>query len=616
VQKRRALRIIVMFAIIGFAAAWLYSRWRGETVSNDPAATAWNGDLTDEDLALDAYDSALPELVVDFKDDEPHDQIAKLGDQLGVHFKPASAQFDVDEIYTVDTANAASVLAALRANPDVEAAELNFSYGIPEDSLPFADEEGISAGNVDVNEKGFPNDPKFKYQWHLDQVNSKGAWKGAQGEGVIVAVVDTGVAKVPDLANTELVAGYDFVADRADATDDHGHGTHVAGTIAQSTHNGVGVAGLAFKAKIMPIKVLSARGSGSVSGIAEGIRFAADHGAKVINMSLGGPMSSSVLAKAVKYAHDKGVTVVCAAGNDGRGKVSYPAAYPHAIAVAATQFDETTTFYSNWGKEIDIAAPGGNTRVDQNGDGMMDGVLQNTVVPGDTKRNDYLLFMGTSMASPHVAGIAALVISSGVTDPDAVEKVLKETARKPKGKSEWQKGDENRYGAGIIDAAAAVKKAHAKTGGWELGVAVAGMALVLMRLRRAGKLSAGLGVGGFVTMVAASGGLFFLNLLGVPGAHFVANGLPAVDMVFGANAHGNPLFYSALIPVLATLILYSKKGLRGVLAGLSIGVGAHLLVHGLFRTIDIHWVPNMLDSAWLYLNAGICFITGYATLRK
>ena len=99
----------------------------------------------------------------------------------------------------------------------------------------------------------------------------------------------------------------------AHGNDDHGHGTHVAGTIAQSTHNGVGVAGVAFKAKIMPIKVLSARGSGSVSGIANGIRWAADHGAKVINMSLGGPMASSVLSKAVKYAHDKGVVVVCAA---------------------------------------------------------------------------------------------------------------------------------------------------------------------------------------------------------------------------------------------------------------------------------------------------------------
>jgi serine protease len=290
----------------------------------------------------------------------------------------------------------------------------------------------------------------------MDQIHVKQAWKMAQGEGVIVAVIDTGVARVPDLAQTEMVAGYNFINNKVDATDDHGHGTHVAGTIAQSTHNGIGVAGVAFKAKIMPIKVLSARGSGSVAGIAEGIRFAADHGAKVINMSLGGPIASSVLKNAVDYAHKKGVTVVCAAGNDGKGKVGYPAAYKNAIAVAATQFDETTTFYSNWGKEIAIAAPGGNTRVDQNGDGQPDGVLQNTVVPGNTSRNDYLWFMGTSMASPHVAGVAALVVSAGVKDPDQVEKILKETARQPKAA---KKDNQNRYGAGIVDAGAAVKKA-------------------------------------------------------------------------------------------------------------------------------------------------------------
>jgi len=209
----------------------------------------------------------------------------------------------------------------------------------------------------------------------------------------------------------------------------------------------------------MPIKVLSGSGSGSVGGIAEGIRWAADHGAKVINMSLGGPFNSPVLANAVRYAHEHGVVVVCAAGNDGRGRVSYPAANRGAIAVAATQFDETTTFYSNWGKEIFIAAPGGNTRIDQNGDGVPDGVLQNTVVPGDISRQDYLGFMGTSMASPHVAGVAALVVSQGVTDPDAVAKILKQSARRPK---HYRGNHDNHYGAGIIDALAAVQEARAQ----------------------------------------------------------------------------------------------------------------------------------------------------------
>jgi serine protease len=432
-------------------------------------------------------------------------------------------------------------------------------------------------------------------------------WKAAQGDGVIVAVVDTGVAKVPDLAETEIVPGWNFVNDTADATDDHGHGTHVAGTIAQSTHNGIGVAGVAFHAKIMPIKVLSARGSGSVSGIANGIRWAADHGAKVINMSLGGPMASSVLSKAVKYAHDKGVVVVCAAGNDGRGKVSYPAAYPHAIAVAATQFDETTTFYSNWGKEIDVAAPGGNTRVDQNGDGQPDGVLQNTIVPGDTSRNDYLWFMGTSMASPHVAGVAALIVGQGVTDPDAVEQLLKETARPPK---QPPKDKQNRYGAGIVDAAAAVKKAQLGYGALELGSALGLFALMFVRLRRTGALAIGLlgpqtalGVGGFAALVVGSSGLFFIpQLLLVPGAAVIAHGFP--DWL-----HGSILLHSALAPVAATMLLYGSPRGRRIAAGFALGVGANLLFVAVAGTVA-------MSGLWLALNAALSLGAGYLALKR
>jgi serine protease len=612
VRKSRLGRALVL--LIGLVAA--LSLW----LRHDGSTAPGHGEGGEAHLPPAGTSSLI---TVDFRDDADHGAIAALGAQLGVAFRPGSALYDTDEIYVAETSRPEAVLAQLRARADVEAADYQIEYRLPELALAGSDDDGLPADG-DSLEKGFPNDPKYKFQWHLQQIHSKETWKAAQGAGVIVAVIDTGVTKVPDLAGTEIVAGYNFVDDSTNAADDHGHGTHVAGTIAQSTHNALGVAGVAFKAKIMPIKVLSARGSGSVSGIASGIRFAADHGAKVINMSLGGGMSTSVLANAVKYAHDKGVTVICAAGNDGAGKVSYPAAYKHAVAVAATQFDETTTFYSNWGKEIDVAGPGGNTRVDQNGDGMMDGVLQNTVVPGNISKTDYLLFMGTSMAAPHVAGVAALIVGAGVTDPDAVEDLLKDTARKPKGQAAWTptKGPENRYGAGIVDASAAVKKAQLGQGGASLGVGAALAGLLLLGLRRKALLAAGLGVGGVVALVLAAGGLFFLPALGVPvgslpGATVLTGGLPALDQaVLGAAGHGNPLLYSAIAPLLAVLVLYGKKNLRGLLAGLAIGWAANLVVHALFRTVDIRFVPNVLDGLWLGLNAAVLAVTARFVLRK
>ncbi len=420
---------------------------------------------------------ALPDLIVDLDDRVDDLTVKALARRYGVRFVADSSYVRHDRIYrvSVDKAGdaAAQLLPLLRSlsrDPLVEAADLELLYQIPETapgSLTADDasarlgsaKEGNKATDRDGRPRFQPNDPKYRYQWHLDQINMPEAWMLTRGQGVTVAVIDTGVTKVEDLAGTEFVPGWNFVDDNPDAQDDHGHGTHVAGTIAQTTDNGVGVAGVAGHARIMPIKVLSGSGSGSVAGIAEGIRWAADHGAQVINMSLGGPFNSPVLANAVRYAHDHGVVVVCAAGNDGRGRVSYPAANRGAIAVAATQFDETTTFYSNWGKEIFIAAPGGNTRIDQNGDGVPDGVLQNTVVPGDISRQDYLGFMGTSMASPHIAGVAALVVSQGVRDPDAVAKILKQTARRP---VHFRGSVDTRYGAGIVDALAAVTEARAQ----------------------------------------------------------------------------------------------------------------------------------------------------------
>jgi len=311
-----------------------------------------------------------------------------------------------------------------------------------------------------------PNDEYYFYQWHMDNPAYGGiymeyAWDITTGDpNVIVAVIDTGVAYenygknyklVPDLTETLFAPGYDFVNNDAHPNDDNGHGTHVTGTIAQSTNNNIGVAGVAFNTSIMPIKVLDKRGSGTYADVADGIYFAADNGAKVVNLSLGGDSPSITLEDAMAYAYNKGVTIVCASGNDGANTVSYPAAYDaYAIAVGAIRYDETRAYYSNGGPSLDLTAPGGDLNVDQNNDGYADGVLQQTF---DRRPNNfgYWFYQGTSMACPHVAGVAALVIANGTSGPDQVREALESTAE-DKGTSGWD-GD---YGWGIVDAYAAL----------------------------------------------------------------------------------------------------------------------------------------------------------------
>jgi len=191
-----------------------------------------------------------------------------------------------------------------------------------------------------------PNDPLYSQQWNFRTINLEKAWENTKGEGITVAVIDTGVSRVPDLKDTQFVAGYDFVNDQVDANDDNGHGTHVAGTIAQSTNNNYGVAGIAYQAQIMPLKVLGGSGGGTVSDIAEAIKFAADNGADVINLSLGGSGESHLMKEAIDYATDKDVVVVAAAGNSGQNSAGYPARYPHVIGVSALDTTGKKTPYS------------------------------------------------------------------------------------------------------------------------------------------------------------------------------------------------------------------------------------------------------------------------------
>jgi len=298
-----------------------------------------------------------------------------------------------------------------------------------------------------------PNDPYYSpYQWHMTRIGMESAWDMNNGNGVVVAVVDTGVKQsLEDLANTNFMAGYDFINDDNDPTDDEGHGSHVCGTIAQSTNNNTGVTGIAFDCTIMPVKVLDQNGSGSYTAIADGIYYATDNGADIINMSLGGSSSLSVLQDACEYAWNNGVVVVCAAGNSSTSSPFYPAAYTVCISVSATNYLDQLADYSNYGSTIDICAPGGDGD-DNNGDGYMDGVLQNTF---GTSGDGYYFYTGTSMASPHVAGVAALVKCANPSLTNAQIRNILETTAEDIGASGW----DQYFGYGIVDAPAAIQAA-------------------------------------------------------------------------------------------------------------------------------------------------------------
>jgi len=315
-----------------------------------------------------------------------------------------------------------------------------------------------------------PNDPLFKYQWHLPAIQAPAAWTVSRGEGVTVAVLDTGVAfetrgryrRAPDLGGTRFARGWDFVDGDAYPNDEpprvrQSHGTHIAGIIAQTTDNGIGAAGVAPGATIMPIRVLKPDLSGSARTIARGMRFAADHGADVANLSIAGARDSDVLEDAVAYASSKGVTIVASAGNDGRAAISYPAAYPNVIAVGALARDGSPAYYSNRGKALDLVAPGGGGQSVGGGSGRQsgDGVLQQTLRGGPSSFC-YCFANSTSAAAAQVSGVAALLIASGrATRPAQVASALRRGAR-----DLGPRGPDPGFGAGLVQAASALSAAR------------------------------------------------------------------------------------------------------------------------------------------------------------
>jgi serine protease len=330
-----------------------------------------------------------------------------------------------------------------------------------------------------------PNDPGFRLQWNLSgpfSINMPAAWglarqAGSPGaRGVRIATLDTGVAyrnfkrfrRAPDLRY--FLPGYDFVDGDRYPLDENGHGTHVAGTIAEGTNNRLASAGIAYRAQIMPVRVLDSEGTGNTSDIARGIRYAVRHRVQVINMSLefGTQVRASQIPdvlSALRYARRRGVTVVAAAGNQADSVVAYPARARGVIAVAATTERGCQADYSDAGDDVDVAAPGGGVdapnddnpwdqqhcRPDQPGKDIYQQTFTSSVrhfgLPGG--------YEGTSMAAPHVSGIAALLIGTkrlgSHPSPQAIENRIKQTAT-----DAGPPGFDPRYGYGLVNAAAAL----------------------------------------------------------------------------------------------------------------------------------------------------------------
>lgn len=336
-----------------------------------------------------------------------------------------------------------------------------------------------------------PDDPYYSLQWHYPLINLPQAWdQTTGGGGVIVAVVDTGVLLGhPDLAGRLTDDGYDFISDASVSNDGDGidadpddpgdgatpgassfHGTHCAGIVAAATNNGIGLAGVSWGAKVMPIRVLG-KGGGTLYDILQGVRYAAglpnDSGivrtkpADIISMSLGGGGYSSAAQALFTRVSDAGVILVAAAGNEATSIPSYPASYDGVISVSAVNINSTLASYSNYGSGIDVAAPGGDSG-DLDGDGYQDLVWSTC---GDdstgTIRYVYSLKAGTSMATPHVAGVMALMKA---VRPELTADDLDGWLRNGDLTNDiGVPGRDNLYGYGLIDAYKAVLRAQDDT---------------------------------------------------------------------------------------------------------------------------------------------------------
>ncbi len=362
------------------------------------------------------------EVVVKFKTDPTSSQLKQIRDdiaaikleKLGYTYVFQSSNLSVDAL--MDYFN----------DQPIEYVEPHFLYMTNQQQAPNDADAAV------------PNDPLYtEYQWNLPIIETEAGWSYSQGsKDQIVAVIDTGVdLDHPDLRN-RLTQGYDFVSENDVPDDDVGHGSHVAGVISAAVNNAEGVAGMSWYNPIMPVKVLDATGAGSTYTVAQGIIWATDHGARVINLSLGNYAEAEFLHDAIKYAFDHDVVLIAATGNDNTSSPGYPAAYPEVLAVSATDPQKMRAVFSNYGDYIDVVAPGVN-------------------IASTYMQQQYAALSGTSMASPHVAALAGMIRSvNPLLKNTEVMDIIRQTAT-----DLGTSGRDAEFGYGQIDVKRALEAA-------------------------------------------------------------------------------------------------------------------------------------------------------------
>ncbi len=324
------------------------------------------------------------EILVGFRLDVPAPQRDFIHQQVRAGLKKRIRQINTDSVKIPPEATVQETIDRYQNIPGVEYAEPNFLA------------------------KAFltPNDPLFGKQWNLKKVLVEDSYDVSQGGFGPIAIIDTGVDSThPDLSGLVL-EGYNTIDENNNTSDDHGHGTHVAGIASAQTNNASGVASISYASTILPVKVLSSDGTGTYGDVSEGIVYAADKGARIVNISLGGSSDSKTLKRAVDYALNRGSTLVAAAGNNGNDAPVYPAAYSGVLAVSASDQSDNLASFSSFGSNIFAASPG---------------VSITSSVPGGS----YKEFSGTSMSAPHLAGLLALALSAkpSLSNSELIEQV-------------------------------------------------------------------------------------------------------------------------------------------------------------------------------------------------